>query len=450
VAAGSDRVTAALRCVRQIPLDLADPAPIVLSYTHKENFMLRRPQPNVGWVAVLPLAFLAGCASDGQDGQVPTFEVNPFWPQPIEYPNIFGAVSGVTIAPDGNILIVSRYDQAAFGGSADLNVDRGVSSCCKYAPAVLEFAPDGSLVRQWGGPDQGSPWPASPRGIAVDPEGNVWIGGGPVAAAPGGGPEVYAGVAGAGGGETARPAAQFDGAVMKFSREGEHLATFGQEGTAARGNTSMAAFAGANDFAFDGDVAYVADGFGNNRVAIVDVATGEITGVLGAHGNTPNDEPLSPYQPGGASPDQFRSVTCVEFADDLIYVCDRGNNRVQVFDEDGTYVNEVVIAPATLGSGSVADIAFSPDERFMYVADGMNERVHIVDRESLTVLTSFGVGGRQPGEFRELGSIDVDEDGNIYTAEDGQGRRVQQFRYVGMGDVTAEHQGVLWPGNADE
>lgn len=412
--------------------------------------MLRRPQSKVGWVVAIPLALLAGCAADVPDGTAPTFEVNPFWPQPIEYPNIFGAVSGATIAPDGNILIVTRYDQAAFGGSADLNVDRGISSCCKYAPAVLEFAPDGSLVRQWGGPDQGYPWPVSPRGIAVDPDGNLWIGGGPAGTAPAAAaPEVYAGVAGADAAPPAPPAAQFDGAVLKFSRTGEPIATFGQEGAAMRGNTSMSTFAGANDFAFDGDVAYVADGFGNNRVAIVDVATGEITGVIGAHGNAPSDEPLAPYQPGGASPQQFRSVTCVELSGDLLYVCDRGNNRVQVFETDGTYVNELVIAPATLGSGSVADIAFSPDQRFMYVADGMNERVHIVHRESLTWLTSFGIGGRQPGEFKELGRIAVDAAGNIYTGEDGQGRRVQQFRYLGMGPVPAEPPVVpLWPAEA--
>jgi len=411
--------------------------------------MLHRSPPKVGWVAVLPLTFLAGCAADVPDGTAPSFEVNPFWPQPIEYPNIFGAVSGVTIAPDGNILILTRYDQAAYGGSADLNVDRGVSNCCKYAPAVLEFAPDGSLVRQWGGPDQGYPWPVSPRGIAVDPDGNIWIGGGPAGTAPvAAGPEVYAGVAGAGGGEPAPPAEQFDSQVLKFSRTGQHLATFGPTGVAARGSTSMSAFAGANDFAFDGGVAYVADGFGNGRVAIVDVATGEITGVIGAHGQTPSDEPLPPYQPGGPSPQQFRSVTCVELSGDLLYVCDRGNNRVQVFERDGTYVNEVVIAPATLGSGSVADIAFSPDRRFMYVADGMNERVHIVHRESLTLLTSFGIGGRQPGQFKELGRIVVDAAGNIYTGEDGQGRRIQQFRYLGNGAVPAELQGTLWPAEA--
>jgi DNA-binding beta-propeller fold protein YncE len=209
----------------------------------------------------------------------------------------------------------------------------------------------------------------------------------------------------------------------------------------------MSSFAGANDFAFDGNVAYVADGYGNNRVAIVDVATGQITGVLGAYGNAPSDEPLPPYEPGDSA-QQFRSVTCVELSGDLLYVCDRGNNRIQVFDTDGEYVNEVVIAPATLGAGSVVDIAFSPDQRFMYAADGMNERVYIVDRESLTVLTSFGVGGRYPSEFRELGNVAVDADGNVYTGEDGQGRRIQQFRYIGMDSVTVENQGPLWPAAA--
>ena len=85
----------------------------------------------------------------------------------------------------------------------------------------------------------------------------------------------------------------------------------------------------------------------------------------------------------------------------------------------------------------------------MYVADGMNERGHIVERESLTVLTSVGVGGRQPSEFRELGGVEVDADGNVYTVEDGQGRRIQQFRFLGMGPVTAEHQGALWPGGTE-
>jgi DNA-binding beta-propeller fold protein YncE len=138
-------------------------------------------------------------------------------------------------------------------------------------------------------------------------------------------------------------------------------------------------------------------------------------------------------------------VTCVDVADRLVYVCDRGNNRIQVFETDGTFVAEATIAPATRGSGSVSDIAFSPDERFLYVADGMNERVTILYRETLSFRTTFGVGGRYPSHFRELGGIAVDATGNIYTAEDGQGRRVQRFVFQGTGPVTAEHQGAVYP-----
>ncbi len=399
----------------------------------------------VGRAAAALLVVSSVACAGADDGQVPILEVNPFWPMPLEYPNILGPVSGLTVAPDGNILIVTRYDQAAFGGSADLNVERSTSNCCRYSQAVLEFTPDGSLVRSWGGPDNGYPWPASPRGIAIDPDGNVWIGGGPVPVAGGGRGGGRAGRGGGGAPAGPPPTPQFDGFVLKFSRTGQHLATYGQGGGATRMNSSMSAFAGANDFAFDGDVVYVADGFGNNRVAVVDVESGQITAVWGAYGNAPSDDVLPPYDPAAPPAQQFRSVSCVAVADDLVYVCDQGNNRIQLFETDGTYVNEVVIAPQTLGDGSVADIAFSPDERFMYVADGMNQRVDIVSRESLEVRTSFGVGGRYPSHFRELGGVAVDAAGNVYTAEDGQGRRIQLFLNRGMGAVTAQHQGPVWP-----
>ena len=225
--------------------------------------------------------------------------------------------------------------------------------------------------------------------------------------------------------------------------------TIGAVGQAVS-SQSNSGFGGAAGFSFDEEAneVFVADGYANRRVAVLDMSTGEVKRSWGAYGNAPDDSDLGPYDPMADPSPQFRSVTCAELSNDgLVYVCDRGNNRIQVFEKDGTFVTEVVIAPATLGSGSVWDLAFSPDrrQRFLYVADGMNERVHILDRGSLEVQTSFGVGGRYPGHFRELGSVAVDDDGNIYTAENGQGRRVQKFTNLGMGPVTAEHQGALYP-----
>jgi len=385
-----------------------------------------------GAVAAVVAGLSTGCAP-ADDGTVPTFVVDALWPMPLEYPYILGPVSGVTVAPDGNVLIVTRQD--GFSQVNEVNSVTGTGDCCTPTQAVVEFAPDGRKVREWGGPDQGYPWPVRPHGIAVDPEGNVWIGGG--VAPPAGGGRGGRGGRGAAAPTGPPPAPTVDDFVLKFSRDGQHLMTIGGSG----------AFGGANGFAFDAGAneVFVADGYDNRRVAVLDLTTGEVKRSWGAYGNEPSDEPLGPYDPSAPPAQQFRSVTCVELADDLVYVCDRGNNRIQVFETDGTFVTETTIAPSTRGSGSVADIAFSPDERFVYVADGMNERVAILYRETLSFRTTFGVGGRYPSHFRELGGIAVDAAGNVYTAEDGQGRRVQKFAFQGTGAVTAEHQGAVYP-----
>lgn len=393
-----------------------------------------------GAVAALVVVASAGCAV-ADEGQVPTFEVDPFWPMPLEYPNILGPVSGLTVAPDGNVLIVTRQD--GFNQGNEINAVTGTGDCCTPTLAVMEYAPDGSLVREWGAPDQGYPWPDRPHAIALDPDGNIWIGGG-IAVASGGRR------GGRGAPAAPPPEPTVDSHILKFSRDGQHLMTIG-EVSQTPSSLSGTGFGGAAGFSFDerANEVFVADGYSNRRVAVLDVSTGEVKRSWGAYGNVPDDSDLGPYDPTAAPSQQFRTVTCAELSNDgLVYVCDRGNNRIQVFEKDGTYVTEAVIAPATLGSGSVWDIAFSPDrlQRFLYVADGMNERVHILDRGSLEEQTSFGVGGRYPGHFRELGSVAVDDDGNVYTAENGQGRRVQKFTNLGMGPVTAQHQGALYPG----
>ena len=133
--------------------------------------------------------------------------------------------------------------------------------------------------------------------------------------------------------------------------------------------------------------------------------------------------------------------------DGLVYVCDRANDRIQVFKEDGAFVTEKQIAPRTLGDGSTWDIAFSRDDeqKFMYLADGKNMKVYVILRETLDVLTSFGDGGRQPGQFFAVHSIATDSKGNIYTTETYEGKRVQKFVYKGMGPVTTRNQGTVWP-----
>jgi DNA-binding beta-propeller fold protein YncE len=195
--------------------------------------------------------------------------------------------------------------------------------------------------------------------------------------------------------------------------------------------------------------AYVADGYKNKRVAVLDAETGKMKRFWGAYGNKPDDADLGKYDPAAAPPKQFRNpVHCVERSNDgLVYVCDRQANRIQVFNPDGTFVKEAHFARATLGSGSAWDIAFSkdPQQRFIYLADGTNEVVRVVLRETLQEITNFGDGGRQPGQFYGVHSIATDSKGNLYTTETYEGKRLQKFVFNGVQQVPAGNQGTVWP-----
>ena len=193
----------------------------------------------------------------------------------------------------------------------------------------------------------------------------------------------------------------------------------------------------------------LADGYLNKRVAVLDADTGKIKRYWGAYGNKPDDADLGKYDPNAPPAKQLRNpVHCVERSTDgFVYVCDRQADRVQVFRADGTFVKEAFYAKNTLGSGSAWDIAFSKDaqQRYIFLADGTNEKVRIVLRETLEELTNFGDGGRQPGQFFGVHSIATDSKGNIYTTETYEGKRLQKFVYKGIGTVVAGDQGVPWP-----
>lgn len=377
-------------------------------------------------VAIGALAF-AQNALDATASQnmvdAPMFEVDPLWPQPLPNHWLLGSAIGVGVDSRDHVYVIHRRDSFNERTEIGAATDPPTGECCLPAPNILEFDPDGNLVNSWGGPGDGYDWPASNHGLSVDHMDNIWIGG-----------------------NGAR-----DSHILKFSRDGRFLLQVGEAGQATN-SLSMEHFGRVAKISFDGSTneAYVADGYGNKRVAVLDMNTGAIKRFWGAYGNTPSDENLGPYNPDAPLAQQFRTpVHCAEPTNDgLVYVCDRPNNRIQVFNRDGTFVKEQQIAPRTLGDGAVWDIAFSrdPEQKYLYLADGKNMKVYIMDRQSLEVLTSFGDGGRQPGQFFAVHSIATDSKGNIYTTETYEGKRVQKFVYKGIGQVPA-NQGVIWPGN---
>ena len=153
------------------------------------------------------------------------------------------------------------------------------------------------------------------------------------------------------------------------------------------------------------------------------------------HENAP-----SQYDPDGPPAPQFRIVHAVRIANDgLVYICDRTNDRIQVFQKDGTFVKEAFVAKRTLGSGSVWDIAFSsdPSQTYLLVPDGTNQQIWILLRETLEVVSAFGHAGRWAGQFYGAHNIDTDSKGNLYITETYEGKRVQKFIYQGMGPAAA-------------
>jgi DNA-binding beta-propeller fold protein YncE len=372
-------------------------------------------------------------AQDGQRAtvQAPRFEVDPFWPKPLPNNWLLGSTIGVSVDAQDHVWIIHRGGptlnaRTEMGAATD---PKTAEECCVPAPPVLEFDPEGNLVGHWGGPGEGYEWPQSNHGITVDHKGDVWIGGN---------------------GRGSDKTTFHDGQILKFTRSGKFLMQVGHAGKST-GSNDMENFGGPAKIFEDpkANEIYVADGYGNKRVVVIDADTGKFKRYWGAYGAKPDDTALGPYDPSAPPAKQFRSpVHCAQLSNDgLLYVCDRPNDRIQVFKADGTFVNEVMIAPKTLGDGSVWDIAFSkdPQQQYLYLADGKNEKVYIIERQSLKVLTSFGAGGRQPGQFFAVHSIATDSKGNIYTTETYEGKRLQKFVFKGIGPVPA-NQGAPWPG----
>lgn len=401
--------------------------------------------------------------------QAPRFEVDVMWPKPLPNHWVIGNAIGVSVDAQDHVWIIHRQGSLEamenYGAANPPGPKRraGVveAECCSPAPAVLEFDQAGNLLASWGGQDgEGYVWPLSNHGITVDYKGNVWIGGNAaMAGVPAEEGLPPAGRAGAGRGAAAAggrgpapggPPLYHDSMVLKFTQAGKFLMQIGKAGE-SKGSNDTANLGRPAKMFIDPKTneLYVADGYGNKRVIVYDADTGAYKRHWGAYGHKPDDSPLGPYNPNDPPAQQFRNpVHCAELSNDgLLYVCDRVNDRIQVFKSDGTFVKEQVLYKNTLGDGSVWDIAFSkdPQQKYIYLADGSNEKIHIIDRESLQVLTSFGDGGRQPGQFYAVHSIATDSKGNIYTTETYRGQRVQKFVYKGMGPVTKQDQGVLWP-----
>lgn len=362
-----------------------------------------------GFVAFgLPFAFLlSACTSQPNAQRIegsshgPRYAVDANWPKPLPNNWILGQVAGIATDKDDNIWLLHRPASLTEDErGATLSPPR--SKCCRAAPPVLKLDKAGNVLASWGGPGPGYDWPKNEHGIYADPVGNVWVGGN----------------------------AASDHMLLKFDSNGKFLLQIGKPGESKGSNdpnqlgrpAHMELDAATNEL-------FVADGYQNRRVVVFDATTGAHKRHWGAYGNKPDDTKIPDYNPQSA---QFANpVHCVrQTRDGLLYVCDRMNNRIQVFRKNGEFVRQFVLEPNTRGSGSAWDLIPSEDteQRFLLVADGSNNEVHIVLRATGERTGSFGRPGRQAGDFHWVHNIAIDREGSVYTAEVDTGKRVQRFK----------------------
>jgi len=391
-------------------------------------------------VAKSSLLFIAAwyCSiGQAQDVPVPIYEVDASWPK-VPLPNnwLIQAIPVMVTDHDDHIWVLSR--------SGDVKPDESMATttpprgdCCMAAPDVLEFDTEGNLLRGWGGPDHHPEWPSNPHTVVVDREHNVWVSG----------------------------RGRGDG-ILKFTREGEFLWDFGHRGPRPQPGQELPPLVENNQdtdvipngvfiFTLDEDAReiYLVS---HKRVLVYDMDDGEFKRGWGGRGmplSEISNAPTPPYQFDGDPPpdqDQFApALHCVHIAvDGLVYVCERGMNRIQVFTKEGEYVSEFQVAVNTParrnpdGSGcggpghavygmcgSTYNLTFSHDEGQQYVltADGTNHRVWIHDRFSGEEVGQIGSLGRNAGQFYWIDAIAMDSYGNLYTGEVAYGKRVQKF-----------------------
>jgi DNA-binding beta-propeller fold protein YncE len=364
--------------------------------------------PGIKKYAALALAALAvpcppPVLAKSSVNDVPNYRVDTSWPKQLPGNWIMGQVGGMSIDDQDHIWILQR-PRALTADVLGAAQTPPRSLCCNSAPPVLEFDVSGNLIRSWGGPGVAPDWPKIEHAIRVDRSGNVWI---------------------SGNGATDRQ-------VIKFSPDGKQLLEIGHPSDAPVNNQDISILGKPAGIDIDeaAHEVYIADGYLNSRVVVYDSNTGVFKRGWGAYGISLDQisNEKTPYVPGAPPAKEFSTVHCAKLSiDGLVYVCDRVNDRIQVFTTAGKFLKEFFLRPATIG-GSVFTIAFSHDkaQKYLLLTDGTNELVSILRRSDGAEVAQIGHGGRNAGQFLGPHQLVMDSKGNLYVGE-GLGQRIQKF-----------------------
>jgi DNA-binding beta-propeller fold protein YncE len=348
------------------------------------------------WVA---RAALDAQATPARTHSVPMFVVDRAWPKvPAKWK--LGDASSFAVDAKDDVWLLHRPRTLKPADAA------------MAAPPVIVFDTAGNFIKAWGGAGNGYEWPEREHGIHLDYKGFVWLGGNncPTNGLPG-----------------LKPVA--DDQLLKFTQEGKFVMQIGHSnrstGNADTENLHRAADVWVHP---PTNELFVADGYGNHRVAVFDAGTGAFKRMWGAFGNKPVDDDhcdmVAPKSfPDGPGPQNFSTVHAIRVArDGMVYVADRENRRVQMFTTGGTFVKQLV----NTATPFARDLALSPDpgQQFLYVGNG--DEIAVVDRKTLEIVGSIKVAGMIGGGHQ----IATDSKGNIYIAQTAAG--LQKLTFKGM------------------
>jgi len=334
--------------------------------------------------------------------EIPVFAVDPSWPTvPAKWK--LGDASSIAIDASDNVWVLHRPRTLPAAQSS------------MAAPPVIIFDSKGNYVKAWGGAGTGYEWPEREHGIHIDSKGFVWIGGNncPARALPG-----------------LKPLG--DDQILKFTQDGKFVMQIGHS-TQSQGNADTTNFhqpADAVMYAKANEL-FVADGYGNHRVIVVDATTGKFKRMWGAFGNKPQDKDQCPPPsldrvPDGPGPDQFSIVHAIRVSNDgIVYVADRENRRVQAFSLQGKFIKQLVRGSAPFAR----DLALSsdPEQRFLYVGGGTD--IVVVNRKTMEIASIIEGGGVIGGGHQ----MQTDSKGNLYVALTNRG--LQKLTYRGLSET---------------
>jgi len=375
-------------------------------------------KPRMYAVLVLALVQQPAQLARGQTNRppVPAFEPDPLWSQALPNKWVTGQVGGLAVDSHDNVWVFHRPATIP-EGEKGASLKPPQSECCIPAPPLLEFDTNGKFLQAWGGPSdkaQGYEWFSSEHGVFVDSKDNVWLSGN----------------------------AKEDNQILKFTKNGKFLMQIGHSGKNRGSNDTENVGGPAGLFVYrKTNELFVADGYFNHRVIVFDADTGAYKRHWGAYGKKPDDNVKFPPRTQliqGPAPEGFNNPVhaVVVTDDDLVYVADRSNNRLQVFRLDGTFIKEVFIARNTLqNEGTVHAFAVSPDkeQKFLYIVDGSNKAIRILNRQTLETLASVGGhAGHNAREFFHIHGVAIDSKGNLFLGEVNNGMRYYRYAFKGL------------------